>query len=589
MTFAELSEVFYKLETTASRNQMTQILSDLFEAVSADEIEPVSNLSLGRLTPLYDRTDFNLAEKMVLKAIVKSLDLDPKTILTAYRQTGDLGQAFQELRAQSTGKADSQALTITKLYQHLLDLALDSGTGSQERKVQSLAQLLTDTEPQSGKYIIRIILGKLRLGFSDLTLLDALSLMQTGDKTARPQIEQAYQVYPNVGRLAKIIKTKGLSGLDQSVDVTLGVPVIPALAQRLKSADEMIKKMGKVLVEPKYDGTRVQIHINKPGELSVNNSLTQKTWQVKTFTRNLDETTPMFPELLEALNHLNCDTAILDSEAIGYDPVTGALLPFQTTITRKRKHGIKAAAASVPLRFFVYDLLSLNGQVLIQKPLFKRRQLLERVIKPGSLFTLAPAITTDNPATLRDFHFKQLAEGYEGALVKKFDAPYRPGRRGYAWVKFKEVEEAAGKLSDTIDGVVIGYYDGKGKRAQFGIGAFLIALPSDKNINHFTKGNLYTIAKIGTGLSDSQWQELKTRLETAKIIKPLTTYQVDPALTPDFWVAPEVIVEVAADEISVSPVHSANLALRFPRLVRFRDDKSLEQATTLTELEQIKA
>jgi DNA ligase-1 len=378
-------------------------------------------------------------------------------------------------------------------------------------------------------------------------------------------------VFPNVGEIARLTKQFGVSEITQKVQVTLGVPVVPALAQRLKTAREMIEKMGEVMVEPKYDGTRVQIHVQ-----------TTPDFWIRSYTRNLDESTAMFPELNQISEQLKATSVILDTEAVGVHPQTGKLLPFQMTITRKRKHGVAQAAHDVPLVFFTYDILFLDGKPLIHLPLRKRRELLESIVKPGSVLQLDPTLVTADANEVKAFHLKQLSLGFEGAMVKKIDSPYQPGRRNWSWVKFKEVEEAQGKLSDTIDAVVMGFYAGKGKRTKFGIGAFLVGVRDESEL-----GMVKTIAKIGTGLTDEQWRELKRRLEQEVSLSKPTAYEVANNLEPDVWVDPSVVVEIAADEITISPMHSAGVALRFPRLVTFRDDKSLEQATSLTEVKAI--
>ncbi|HKY74353.1 MAG TPA: ATP-dependent DNA ligase, partial [Patescibacteria group bacterium] len=335
---------------------------------------------------------------------------------------------------------------------------------------------------------------------------------------------------------------------------------------------EMIEKMGKVFVEPKYDGTRVLIHVKRYG----------KEWQVRTFTRNLEESSGMFPELKKAALSLHADEVILDSEAVGYDPETHKLLPFQLTIQRKRKHDIEETAQKIPLRFFVFDVLFLDGKNLIHHPLHERKDLLKKVLQGSDrAFHISPFIVTEDPEELRTYHSKQLGEGLEGAVVKQFASEYQPGRRGWSWVKFKEEEGTSGKLSDTVDCVVMGYYTGQGKRTKFGLGAFLVGV-------YDASADVYkTIAKIGTGLSDAQWKEMKDRCDALTIKNPPKEYIVHEQLMPDVWVRPALVVEIAADEITKSPTHSAEMALRFPRLVKFRDDKDPDHATSLKELRAI--
>jgi DNA ligase-1 len=596
MKFAELAEYFQGLEKTASRNLMTEMLSELFKAVSDKEIQLVCYLSLGGLRPKFDRLEMQLADRMVVRGLADAFEIKVTTVWREYKKVGDLGQVAQKLKQQATRYPPAnlriskpQDLSITQVYEALVEIAGEGGQGSQERKLKRLVDLIHQLEPVSVKYVVRIVLRRLRLGFSDMTILDALAVMDRGTKTARSELETSYQVFPDVGKLAQLVKQQGISGLTQRVRVVLGVPVVPALCQRLKTADEMIKKMGRVIAEPKFDGTRVQIHIRKQ------RTVDSEQWTVKTFTRNLDETTAMFPELEGVLPYIQANEVILDSEAVGVDPRTGRYLPFQETITRKRKHDIAETARTVPLKYMTFDVLYKDGVSLIAEPLSKRRAILKEIVKPNPVLIVDEALEIDDPIKLREYHQRKLKEGLEGVVVKQVKSVYEPGRRGWSWVKFKEVETSQAKLADTIDAVVMGFYRGKGKRARFGIGAFLVGILANEELQVTSnklqasnKGQIVTLAKIGTGLSDEQWREMKRRLEQKVSMEKPKQYVVDKNLAPDVWVDPTVVVEIAADEITKSPIHSAGWALRFPRLIRFRDDKSIAGATTLKELIQIK-
>ncbi len=399
-----------------------------------------------------------------------------------------------------------------------------------------------------------------------------------GQKWEISQIEDTYQLKNDIGKLATAYLTEGKEGLSH-FDIELGIPLQPALCQRLKSADEMIEKMGKVMVEPKYDGTRVQIHINGQSQKEKKGGV---EWLVRTFSRSMEESSSQFPELANAVLSFGIHDIILDCEAVGYDPKTGKLLPFQETIQRKRKHDVDLFAASIPLRFFVFDVIYLDGKSLLKMPLSQRKKILATLLENASeSFILSPFLITESAQELREYHKEQLDKGLEGAVIKQYESVYQPGRRGWSWVKFKEEEGTAAKLSDTIDSVVMGYWYGKGKRNQFGVGAFLIGVRGKEE-------QILTLSKVGTGLSDDQWRELKTRCETVLSIKIPKSYNVPKSLIPDVWVDPTIVVEVAGDELTVSPTHSAGVAIRFPRLIRFRDDKNASQITTVEELQSIR-
>lgn len=576
MQWSELTQKLGQIELVSLRNEKTRILSELLKQASAEEVGKLVYLVIGTLRPAYDRLEFNLAEKMIVRAIALALHNTGEWVTQQYKARGDLGELVEELPGV-------EELSVRDVYLTLEKIAQDGGSGSQERKVVGLAKLIKAAGGRGGKYIVRMVAGKLRLGFSEQTVLDAISYMVTGDKSYSAKLEQAYQLRPDVGYMAEQVKQVGVEQAIAGTTLTIGVPVIPALAQRLRSADEMIEKMGIVYVEPKYDGTRVQIHFRRAG-FGVKETgglfAPEPATLVKTFTRNLDESSNQFPELATIADHLKAEDVVLDAEAVGYDSKTGKLVPFQLTITRKRKHAVEAAQQAVPLKFFVFDIMYKDGTSLLQLPLSERRKILRETVREGGVLEVDEFVETDQPEVLRVYHQEQLAKGLEGVLVKQKSGVYSPGRSGFNWVKFKEVEGTTGKLADTIDAVVMGYYVGRGKRQQFGWGALLLGVRD-------TEGGIVTVGKLGTGIKDEQFRELYNKLTTEQTKVKNARYEVEKNLEPDMWVEPKLVVEVAADEITRSPNHTAGYALRFPRLVRVREDKSVNEVTTTNELTQL--
>jgi len=563
MMFSQLAQYLQILETTSSRNAMTELLAELFRRTRRDEIGKICYLLQGRVAPLYEAIEFGLADKFIIRAIALSYGIDQKAVLNEFKKTGDLGSAAEVLH-----RGKPEKLSVIEVFRHLSKIPQASGEGSQEKKITLISDLLKRVDSLSARYAVRIPLDKLRLGFSDMTILDALSWMLAGDKSLRPKLEEAYNVRPDIGFIAETTKGEGISGLAR-VRATVGAPILVALCQRLPNADEMVRKMGKVAVEPKYDGVRVQIHYQ---------NVSPGTYHLSAFSRNLENTTAMFPELQTIGRQLNAREVILDSEAVGVDPATGQLIPFQETMTRKRKHNIEETRRSVPLKFFVFDILYRDGKDLLEMPLSERRKILESTVKSGETLVISPQVVTDDVGVLRRYHNEQLARGLEGVVVKKWESSYEPGRRGYSWVKFKEEEGKTGKLTDTIDAVVMGYYRGEGKRTGFGIGAFLVGVRR--------REGFVTVTKVGTGVSDAVWGELRARLHDIEVSQKPREYEgVQKMLTPDVWVTPNLVVEIAGDDITQSSTHGAGFAVRFPRLVRIRDDKSPQQVTTVREIE----
>lgn len=603
MQFSFFAEKLKLLEETPSRLAMTEQLTELFAQLEPDETAQACYLLQGRLVPQYESLEFNLSVKMVLRALgrvatsteseVTNLfgetvgDDELSKVSQVYKQLGDIGLTAQSV-IEAKKQAKSSSLSLRETFDRLTAIAHESGSGSQERKLELLVALISASDALSARYIARIVIGKLRLGFGTMTMIDALSWVVTGDKQWSAKLENAWEKKADLGRLATVWLTEhrsskpGFAALLETYSVEVGVPVMPALCQRLNTAQEIVDKLHEVIAEPKYDGLRLQIHFWHDAAGAP---------QIRAYSRTLEDMTHMFPELESLPRLVEAKSCILDCEAIGYDPQTGKLKVFQETITRKRKHDVAAQSESVPIRFYLFDLLEHNGTSLIKQPLLERKQALWQLFNVTDApeigaakesFFLTPYIMTSDPVKLHAFHESTLAEGLEGAVIKQAESPYRSGRKGWRWVKIKESEGNQGKLADTLDVIMMGYYKGRGKRTQFGLGAILTGVVSDD-------GSVVTIGKIGTGMSEDQLQELKTLGDQYQsAAKPAVYGVVDKSLVPDIWLEPAVVIEVAADEITDSPVHSAGVALRFPRLIRIRDDKTWEQATTTAELNQIR-
>jgi len=564
MKFAELAEYLHKLEKTSSRLEITEILAELIKKLGEGEVGQAINLMLGQLGPSFSAPVFNVAEQMNIEAIAQAFDVEKNDVKKKYKELGDQGDA-----AQSFSSKKHSDISVSDLSDVLIEVANFEGEGSVDLKINRLASLYESLDALSLRYVARIPIGKLRLGFSEKTLIDALSIAEVGDTSAKKDIESAFAVVPDIARLAKTIKKEGLQKATKNIIPQVGIPVMPMLAARLKSTNDMIKKMREVSVEPKFDGLRVFIHYKK-GE------------PVKAFSRNMNRIEESFPELQRISEYTDAKELIVDSEAIGVDPKTEKFVDFQKTISRRRKHDIKKSSEDTPLTFQVFDIVMKDGTSFMDTDYIERREVLEKVFSKNKLFIVDEKTITKDPAVIVAKHKEYRDKGLEGVIVKKVDSKYIAGRTGWRWVKMKEEESKRSMLSDTIDAVVMGYTQGKGKRAKFGIGQFLAGVRN---------GETYlTITKVGTGLSDEQFKTLHTKLSKITVKNMPKEYRVTKELAPDFWVEPEVVVELAADEISVSPPnkHTAGYALRFPRLVRFRDDKSAKQATTLKEVKSIK-
>ena len=578
MKFKDLSIYLQKLEEIASRNEMILVLAELFEKVPASEFDHVMYLLQGRVAPLFVPLEFGMADKMMLKAIALAFDISEKEAGEEFRKIGDLGEVAQKLH-----KGRGKDLSVSEVFETLKKVAETGGAGSVEKKVSLISELLKDLDPLSSRFVSRIPVARLRLGFSDMTVLDSLSWMLVHDKSLRVEIERAYNIRPDLGVIGKTIKQDGIKGLSK-IKPAVFTPILMARAERLSSGDEIIKKIGKCAIEPKFDGFRLQVHFDGKN--------------VKLFTRNLEEVTFMYPDIEEGIKEqIKAKDVVLEGEAIAYNPDTKEYLPFQLTAQRKRKYDIAEMARRIPLRLMVFDLLYLDGKNFIPEPYTTRRAAVSKIINTGGTIYLAEEEVFKDGKKIENFFDDAISRGLEGILAKKLDGTYQAGARGWNWIKLKRSYQS--KLEDTIDCVVMGYYAGRGKRTSFGLGAFLIGIYDER------QDKFMTIAKIGTGLTDEEWKELHKRAQVIKSSHKPALYEVDKWLEPDVWVNPEIVVEIKADELTRSPVHTAGrimkasksgsafdvdvpgYALRFPRLERFRDDKKPEDATTLKEVEEI--
>lgn len=389
MEFSTLSQFFFRIENTASRNEMTVVLADLFTRCEKTEIDKICYLLQGRVAPLFTAVEFGMADKTMIKIVSRAFNKNEAEIKASFKKIGDLGIVAQ--KCCDYEKHKGVFCTVNEVFEKLFAAATATGNGSVERKINILAKLLQSLDPLSVKYIVRIPLAKLRLGFSDMTILDGLSWMLSGSKKDRKQIEDAYNVRPDLGFIAKQVKIKGLSGV-KKITPEVGTPVLMAKAERLGNTKEIIEKLGKCAVEYKYDGFRIQMHYSKTklpfrqlksfGQEQSLFAEEEPNLHVKLFSRNLEDVTKMYPDIIRgAMEQIKTDSVILEGEAIAFDPATLEFLPFQDTVQRKRKYDIGQKAREIPLKLIAFDILSLNGKSLLQTPFLERRRLLEALFK----------------------------------------------------------------------------------------------------------------------------------------------------------------------------------------------------------------
>ncbi len=575
MQFERLAEFFDQLEETTSRNRMVELLAELFREAAPAEVDKIVYLSQGRLAPAFVALEFGVGEALVRDALAEASDRTSESVQQRFKEIGDYGLLAQELL---TGHPPSET-SVEEVFGALYEVATAGGKGAVAQKKQRLVALLRRLGPRAAKHVARIVLGRLRLGIGDPTVMEGLSYARTASKADRAALERAYNICSDLGLVARRYLEGGSQALAE-LKVEVGRPVRPALAERLPTAEAIIARLGRCAVEPKIDGFRCQVH--------------KADGATHAYSRNLEDLSAMFPEIVEAIGkQAGSHRLILEGEAIGYDPNTLEFVPFQVTVSRRRKYGIEALRQTLPLKLLAFDLLYLDGEDLTPQPYReRRRRLVELLGTPIDFTATAPAAgpviqpnearEIETPEALEAFFAATVERGQEGIVAKRLDAPYQAGARNFTWIKLKRSYQ--GELHDTVDCVIVGYWRGRGNRARLGIGTLLTAV-YDAERDLFT-----TITRLGSGFTEEEWVRLRELLDATR--DDQRPARVDSLLTPDVWCVPAYVVEVQADEITRSPLHTTGrgpdglgYALRFPRAVNFlRADRRPEDATTVGEI-----
>lgn len=564
MEFQKLADLYEELEKTSSGNKMREILAEFFKKVLEDDIAVISYLTLGQIASDYEGVVLGMAEKSALRAISKAAGVDETKVKKTMQEMGDAGLTAEKLlQKKPQTLVPVGKLTVKELFEKLHKIAKTSGAGSQEEKINILVNLLQKALPKGAKYIIRIALGTLRMGAGDMTVLDALAMAYTGDKKNKVVLEKAYNICPDVGIIAETIAKKGLKGIEK-IDVYVGRPIKMMLAQRVDSLDEVSEKIPGIWgIEAKYDGERMQVHKSKD--------------KITIFSRRMENITEQFPDVVKYLQeHVSGKEYVIEGEILAIDK-EGKPLHFQVLMQRKRKTDIEEYVKKVPVQLKLFDLLYYNGKSFLHESYEKRTEQLAKIVSKGKHITLADKIVTDDLKEVETFFQKMLKERQEGIMIKAMNSEYQAGTRGWNWIKWKKEYHTG--MTDTFDLVIVGTFFGKGKRSGT-YGSLLCASYNDED------DTFETITKLGTGLTDELLAELPRKLKKYQTDKkPARVAAAE--IKPDFWFEPAVVVEVLAAEITKSPSHALGLALRFPRFIRFRDDKKAEQATTSKEIQQM--
>jgi DNA ligase-1 len=580
MLYSEIVDVYEKIEATTKRLEMTDLLVNLLRKTPKEVIDKVIYLTQGKLYPDYYGIEIGLAERLALRALSEASGITISELEDKLSETGDIGlvaeYALQRRKIKTLTEFLSSSkktqLTVLEVYNTLDEIAKTTGEGAQDKKIRLLAGILKKATPREGKYIMRTVTGRLRLGIADMTILDALAITFAQSKDARAKIERAYNVSNDLGEVAKKLAEEGLRGMDK-IKIVIGRPIRPMLAERLSTAKEIMEKLGGSLAaEYKYDGERIQAHKNGDN--------------VILFSRRSENITHHYPDVCELIRSgLKAKEAVVEGEAVAVNTQTGEFLPFQELMHRRRKYGIEEAMEKYPVTLFLFDVLYVDGEEMLDKPYLERRKKLEEIVIEGERVRIATSKIIKDPEELEKFFMEAVEIGCEGLVCKSIapDSIYQAGARGWLWIKYKR--DYKSEMTDTVDLVVVGAFWGKGKRAG-SYGALLMAAYDDET------DTFKTVCKVGSGFTDEDLEKLPSILEPYKIPHPHA--RVDAKLEADVWFTPAIVLEILGAEITLSPIHTcalnkiregAGLAIRFPRFTgKYRTDKKPEDATTVKEI-----
>jgi DNA ligase 1 len=571
------------MEQTTSRLILTDYLVSLFKKTPAKIIDKIVYLIQGKLHPDYEGIELGIAEKMALRALSLSSSAKMVSILEVYRKTGDIGDTTKEIMGSKKSIVTlfpKKMMTVERVYSTLDNIARSTGIGSQELKIRNISSLLNDSTPREARYVMKFVMGTLRLGIAEYTLLDALAVAFTKDKSNREILENAYNVSSDLGTVSKVLATKGIESV-KSIKISLYKPIRPMLAERVRTAQEAFERMGGIAAaEYKLDGERVQIHKGN------------EKYRVELFSRRLENITYHYPDIVKEINNsLRVKEAILEGEVVAVNPQTLEFLPFQELMHRRRKHKVQEAMEGYPVVVNVFDVLFVDGVDKTSLPYSQRRELLDKItgrLKENNNITegmirLVPQTVIKDSEQIDKFMAFAIESGCEGLMIKQLTSPYRAGAREYFWVKLKR--EYRSELADTLDLVIVGALYGRGRRVGK-YGALLLAA-YDRKSDMFR-----SVCKVGTGFTDKSLEDFYSNLEE-HIIKHKHP-RIDTRMEMDVWLEPKIVIEVIASEITLSPSHTAGmnsirpnygLALRFPKFTgKIRDDKNPEDSTTVEEL-----
>jgi DNA ligase-1 len=559
MLYSKLAELYQKVSETTKRLEKIDILSKFLEDLPEKD-KDVLYLLIGEIYPDYDERKIGISNQLAIKAISKSAGIDSEKVVQEWKKIGDLGKVAEKLihSKKQSNLFSKSLLTTEKVLENLKKLPELEGTGTINKKLSLITELLTNASSLEALYLTRTLIGDLRIGIQGSTIREALAkaFFDTEKETSKT-IQEAIDSSNDLGEVFLIAK-KGKIKEFEKVDLEVGKPIKAMLAQKAENIEDGFEKLGKpCAIEYKYDGFRLIIH--KQGE---------KIWL---FTRRLENVTSQFPEAVEYIKkYVGGNSFILDSEAVGFDKKTKEYTPFQAISQRiRRKYEIEKLKEELPVELNVFDILYYNGKSLLKEPFKKRSEIVRKIIRntPYKIVHSKQIITSDEKKA-KEFYKKALHDNQEGIMMKNLDAIYQPGSRVGHMLKMKPSEK-------DLDLVITGAEYGTGKRSGW-LSSFILSCRGKKQ-NEFLE-----IGKVGTGIKEKADQGEINFDKLNELLKPLIISEKGKEVK----IKPKVIVSVTYQEIQHSPNYNSGWALRFPRITAMRPDKPISEITNLEEVER---
>jgi len=554
MRYKKLAELYEELSSTTKRLEKTDILSKFLKHLNEKDRD-VMYLLLGDIYPEYDERRIGISNQLAIKAISKATGTESKKVVQEWKVIGDLGKVAEKFtlhKKQTT--LHSNILTTEKVLDNLRKLPGLEGKGTVGKKLSLITELLTSATPKEALYLVRTVIGDLRIGIQESTIRESLTKAFFKDKEYSTIVQEAIDRSNDLGVVFDVARKGKIREL-KKISLEVGKPIKAMLAQKVKTIEEGFKALGTpCAIEYKYDGFRLIIH--------------KKGKEVFLFTRSLENVTKQFPEVVKyVLNYVKGNSFILDSETVGYHKKTKEYTQFQDISQRiRRKYHIDKLQKELPVEVNVFDVLYYNGKSQLEEPFKKRTVLLKKIIKNHPYKIIhAKQIITSNVKKTKEFYKKALRDNQEGVMLKNLNAPYKPGRRVGNMLKIKPEER-------DLDLVITGAEYGTGKRSGW-LSSFILSC---------RKGDKYLeIGKVGTGIKEKS--ELGISFdELTKKLKPYIIKEKGKKV----YIKPKVIVAVTYQEIQRSPNYNSGWALRFPRFTALRTDKPLSEIADLKEVEK---